>query len=719
MSEKKTYPFSADIQQLLSLIINTFYSNKEIFLRELVSNASDALDKVRFNSITDSSILDSDKNLEIVISTDNENRLLKIRDSGIGMTHDDLVNHLGTIARSGTKKFKDALNAGADIALIGQFGVGFYSAFLVADKVTVRTKNNNDEQLVWSSSADGDYSIEKDNYNDIKRGTEIILHLKENMSDYLEKNTLTRIIKKHSNFVTFPIKFKEIKINNDKDTKETEEEEDEEDEKDEINKNSDEIKVEDVDEKNEKNENNIEYELNTVNNNKPIWRSEQSTLNESDYNNFYKSISNDWDDPLAYKHISVEGATTFKSILFIPKRAPFDLFNSNENAKSNIKLYVNNVLISENADNILPNYLSFIRGIVDSSDVPLNVSREMLQENDVMKVIRKHLIKKSIELIVETMNNEEKLKVFYPIYEKNIKLGIHEDSNNRVKLISLCKYLTCNIINKDEQNPIDLDYYVKNMKEDQKFIYYITGTNFQNIHNCAFLEKNHSKGYDTIYMTDPMDEYCMNIVKEYKGYEFKCMTTNDFGIESEYKLTEEDNEFFKKITDLFKDDGDLEKIVPSPRLILSPAVIVTNKNMWTANMERIAKSQALVDNQKSAYMTSKKIWEFNMEHPIIKKLKFLSTDKDSENNFKDAIAMLYESSLLVSGFSLNNTPYFTSKMFHLLSLGLEITNLNEWEKEKIYELKPNKDQKEDVKTNDDQKNANEEKVDLKNEEKII
>lgn len=716
MSEKKTYPFSADIQQLLSLIINTFYSNKEIFLRELVSNASDALDKVRFNSITDSSILDSDKNLEIVISTDNENRLLKIRDSGIGMTHDDLVNHLGTIARSGTQKFRDALNAGADIALIGQFGVGFYSAFLVADKVTVRTKNNNDEQLVWSSSADGDYSIEKDNYNDIKRGTEIILHLKENMSDYLEKNTLTRIIKKHSNFVTFPIKFKEIKINNDKDTKETEEEEDE---KDEINKNSDEIKVEDVDEKNEKNENNIEYELNTVNNNKPIWRSEQSTLNESDYNNFYKSISNDWDDPLAYKHISVEGATTFKSILFIPKRAPFDLFNSNENAKSNIKLYVNNVLISENADNILPNYLSFIRGIVDSSDVPLNVSREMLQENDVMKVIRKHLIKKSIELIVETMNNEEKLKVFYPIYEKNIKLGIHEDSNNRVKLISLCKYLTCNIINKDEQNPIDLDYYVKNMKEDQKFIYYITGTNFQNIHNCAFLEKNHSKGYDTIYMTDPMDEYCMNIVKEYKGYEFKCMTTNDFGIESEYKLTEEDNEFFKKITDLFKDDGDLEKIVPSPRLILSPAVIVTNKNMWTANMERIAKSQALVDNQKSAYMTSKKIWEFNMEHPIIKKLKFLSTDKDSENNFKDAIAMLYESSLLVSGFSLNNTPYFTSKMFHLLSLGLEITNLNEWEKEKIYELKPNKDQKEDVKTNDDQKNANEEKVDLKNEEKII
>ena len=719
MSEKKTYTFSADIQQLLSLIINTFYSNKEIFLRELLSNSSDALDKVRFNSITDSSILESDKNLEIVISTDNENRLLKIRDSGIGMTHEDLVNNLGTIARSGTKKFKDALNAGADIALIGQFGVGFYSGFLVADKVTVRTKNNNDEQLIWSSTADGDYSIEKDNCNDIKRGTEIILHLKENMSEYLEKNTLTRIIKKHSNFVTFPIKFKEIKIKNDIKEKEDEDEEEEEKENDEIEKNSDNIKVEDVDEKNEKNENNIEYELNTVNNNKPIWRSDQSTLKESDYNNFYKSISNDWDDPLAYKHISVEGASTFKSILFIPKRAPFDLFNSNENAKSNIKLYVNNVLISENADNILPNYLSFIRGIVDSSDVPLNVSREMLQENDVMKVIRKHLIKKSIELIVETMNNEEKLKVFYPIYEKNIKLGIHEDSNNRVKLISLCKYLTCNIINKDEQNPIDLDYYVKNMKEDQKFIYYITGTNFQNIHNSAFLEKNHNMGYDTIYMTDPMDEYCMNIVKEYKGYEFKCMTTNDYGIESEYKLTEDDKEFFNKITDLFKDDGDLEKIVPSPRLILSPAVIVTNKNMWTANMERIAKSQALVDNQKSAYMTSKKIWEFNMEHPIIKKLKFLSKDKDSENNFKDAIAMLYESSLLVSGFTLNNTPYFTSKMFHLLSLGLEINNLNEWEKEKINELKENKNKKEDEKTNEDPKINNEKKVDLKNEEKII
>ena len=704
-SEK--FEFQAEVSRLMDIIINSLYSNKDVFLRELISNGSDALDKIRFMSLTDKEQLGSGENanLDIRIKADKERKVLTIRDRGVGMTKADLMNNLGTIAKSGTSAFLDQMAKGGDMSLIGQFGVGFYSVYLVADFVEVRSKHNDDDkQWVWQSKADGNFAISEDKGESLGRGVEINIYLKEDAQEYLEESKLQALVERYSEFINFPIYLynskevsEEVPVEkDDAEASDDADEGDDGDEEDEEDEEGEEGEEGEDDEPKTKTVTKTVWDWERLNDVKAIWLRPSSEVEEEEYTKFYHALSKGTEDPLSYSHFKAEGDVEFKAILFIPERPPHDFYDNYYSRASALKLYVRRVFISDEFDELLPKYLSFIKGIVDSDTLPLNVSRETLQQHTSLKTIKKKLVRKALDMIrklaeegkdaeddgvkpegeeVEKKDEETKYEKFWKSFGKSIKLGIIEDASNRVRLAKLLRFQT----SKSDGKLVSLEQYVERMKEGQKSIYYITGESIDALKSSPFLEKLIAKDLEVIYFTDPIDEYTMQNLTEFDDFKFSNASKEDlkFG-----DADDDEKALFKKTKDAFKTfttwwksklpDNVIEAVKVSNRLSTTPCVVVSSKYGWSANMERIMKAQAMGDESRHEYMRGKKTLEINPRHPMIAALKErAASDPDSTEN--EALAkLMFETAMLESGFSFDKPGDYAGRVFDLLKMNMGV-----------------------------------------------
>lgn len=670
---KETFAFNADINELLNVIINKLYQNANVAIRELVSNASDALTKVKHLGIDDPSYLADSSVFDIYIVPNETNKTVTIYDTGVGMTKSDLVNYLSCIAKSGTKAFANALQdklstinttTANNLNTIGMFGLGFMSAFLIADKVELVTKHPHDTMWKWESTANGTYSIEPTQDEELKRGTKVILHLKEDKQEYLNDSKLRDIVNEYSSFIDYPIflhtkrtKQKEVEI------EEQEEEQKQEEQEEETNKveTVETVETEQQPKKKTKMVDEVYYENERLNNQPPIWTQSKTELKPEDYNGFYKNIFSDNSDSLAYHHDLVEGRYTYTTLLYIPKLAPFDMFDKN-NLKSKIKLYVKRVFIMDDSEKLLPPYLNFVKGIVDSEDLPLNVSREVLQEHKLLEVINRRIVKNTLTMLENL--KEDDYKEFYGEYSKSIKLAVHEEKDQKCKkqFIDLLRYNSL----KSEDKLISLKDYVDNMKEGQKDIYYIAGCSVKSVKLSPFLEKLKAKDYDVLFMVDPIDEYVMQNLRDYNDKQIVCVTKEGFKLDEN---EEDETDSFKPLCDFIKDTlkSEVEKVILTNKLENTPCVLSTSEYGWTANMQRIVKNQALNSNNKMApFMFGRKIMEINPKHPWIRNMKdTYDSNKEDMGNTKDDLTndinILYGLALLSSGFELDNPNSFAAR----------------------------------------------------------
>jgi heat shock protein beta len=708
------FQFQADVNKLMDIIINSLYSKKEIFLRELISNGSDALDKTRFMSLTDSSVLgegDTAK-LEMKLVADKDKKTLTLIDRGCGMSKEDLINQLGTVAQSGTSSFIEAFSEGADVNLIGQFGVGFYSVYLVADSVAVHSKSNDDEkQWVWESSADSTFSVYEDPGEALGRGTKIVLTLKEDCLEFLEEERLKGLIKRYSEFINFPIYLyttkeeeEEVPIEEgDDEASEDEEEEEEEGDDEEIEDAEEEDEEEDATPKTKKIKKTVnDWEL--INDAKALWTRNPADITAEEYKSFYQSLTKDFGEPLTHTHFSAEGEVEFKSILYIPKEAPSDLYNDYYKKQSNLKLYVRRVMITDEFDELLPRYLGFIKGVVDSDSLPLNVSREMLQQNKVLKVIGKKMTRKALAMIKsmadadkkdedEDEESEEKEEKdgedeekegededgkyvqFWKAFGKYIKMGLIEDAANRTRLAKLLRYAT----SKSGDKEIGLEEYVANMKEEQKNIYYVSGEDKDSLMKSPSVEKLLAKDMEIIFMTDSVDEYTVQHLTEFEGKRLINAAREGLKLEEgdkDKKREEQYKEMFKPLLDYIKDTlgKKVEKVAISKHLVQSPVVVLSADYGWTAQMEKVMKSQAFADQSKFEFMKSKRMFEVNPRHPMIVELNSRISAGSADETTKDMVTSLYLSAVVSAGYQLTpeDAQDFGERVSRMVTTGLGV-----------------------------------------------
>lgn len=674
------HAFKAEVNRMMKLIINSLYKNKEIFLRELISNASDALDKIRLLSLTNEDALAGNEELTIKIKSDKEKNMLHITDTGIGMTKEELVKNLGTIAKSGTSEFLSKMTEMQDEGqstseLIGQFGVGFYSAFLVADKVIVTSKHNNDTQHIWESDSN-EFSIIDDPRGDtLGRGTTITLVMKEEASDYLELETIKNLVKKYSQFINFPIYVWSSKTET---VEEPIEEEDAEAEKEET---AEEAEVEEEDEdkdkpKTKKVEKTVwDWEL--MNDIKPIWQRPAKEVEEDEYKAFYKTFSRDSDEPMSHIHFTAEGEVTFKSILFIPASAPRGLFDEYGTKKNDfIKLFVRRVFITDDFHDMMPKYLNFIKGVVDSDDLPLNVSRETLQQHKLLKVIRKKLVRKTLDMIKKIAEEQYNDK-FWKEFGTNIKLGVIEDHSNRTRLAKLLRFQTSH----HETTLSSLEQYVERMKEKQDKIYFMAGTSRKEAESSPFVERLLKKGHEVIYLTEPVDEYCIQALPEFDGKRFQNVAKEGVKFDESDKAKEKREALekeFEPLTTWMKEKSlkdNIEKAVLSQRLTNSPCALVASQYGWSGNMERIMKAQAYQtgkDISTSYYASQKKTLEINPKHPLIKEMLKRVKEDAEDQTAADLAVVLFETATLRSGYQLTDTKAYGDRIERMLRLSMNV-----------------------------------------------
>ncbi|MNK22936.1 Chaperone protein HtpG [compost metagenome] len=631
-SEKQTLGFQAEVKQLLQLMIHSLYSNKEIFLRELISNASDAADKLRFEAINNGALFENDPELKIKVSFDKEARTITISDNGIGMTRDDAVEHLGTIAKSGTKEFFSKLSGDQqkDAALIGQFGVGFYSGFIIADRITVETRRAGTDASAgvrWESEGAGDFTVEA--INKPNRGTDIILHLREGEDEFLSSWKLKSIIRKYSDHISLPIM----------------------------------MQKEEWDE--EKKETVVRDEWETINQASALWARNKNDITPEQYVEFYKHVSHDFGEPLTYTHNRVEGRSEYTQLLYIPSQAPFDLWDRNK--RGGIKLYVKRVFIMDDAEQLMPVYLRFVKGVIDSADLPLNVSREILQESRDVKVIREGSTKRVLSMLEELANSDEqadkdKYVTFWNAFGQVLKEGIGEDAGNKERIAKLLRFASTH--NDSDAQTVSFADYVARMKEGQSKIYYATGESYNAAKNSPHLEIFRKKGIEVLLLTDRVDEWMLSFLEDFEGKELSSVAKGDLDLgeledEAEKKQHQETEDQYKdlvaKMQTALADKAKEVRI--TFRLTDSPACLVAGENELSGNLMRMLKAAG----QEAP--DAKPTLEINPDHPLVQRLKY------EDAKFDDWSNILFDQALLAEGGNLNDPAGFVKRLNEML-LGL-------------------------------------------------